>query len=307
MNAFDLIGASAPRPLPKWLPQVGALLAAGTVALFACRLPPLHTISWGELIGSAVACVLDVLLASAVAAWGICAISSRVLALDTRRLILRTSLAVLWIAPLALLIRENSSWAIVIVAVLVASVVKSICLPQDHLPQDHRQADFQTDVPADAQQSTVIDPNRSPFSLLESAPSFRLHTVGFGAVLCTEAGVVLALAGHPLTAAALVGVGSAVWTWSYTREAVLDPREFLALSRSPSSSRTLSVVALAIVITAAALLRYLPQSFGVRGFSIPSRNHTHQGLPDGDRRAELARARPFDDSDPPIRATSASS
>ena len=95
MNAFHLAGASAPRPLLKWLPQVAALLAAGAVALFVCRLPLLHTVSWGELIGSAVACVLEVFLASVVTVWGICTISSQTVVLDTRRLILQTSLTAL--------------------------------------------------------------------------------------------------------------------------------------------------------------------------------------------------------------------
>jgi hypothetical protein len=291
MNAFDQAGASAPRPLPQLLPQVGALLAAGAVALFACRLPLLHTVSWGELIGSAVECVLEVVLASAVTVWGICAISSRSLALDTRRLIVRSSLAALWIAPLALLLRENSPWAIAIAAVLVASVVKSIRLPQDSGPADFQESQFQESPP---QESLVLGPNGNPFSLLESAPSFRSQAFGGSAALCAEAGIGAAFAGYPFMAVALVAAASAVWTWSYTRIAL--PAGAQPYSSSGSSLRPLTIIALAIVITAAALVPYLPFSFGMRGFGVPSRTHSRRGFPQGEPGGQRSREKTFDTS-----------
>ena len=49
MNAFDLVGTSAPRPFPKWLPHVGGLLAAAFVASFVSHLPLVHTLSPGEI------------------------------------------------------------------------------------------------------------------------------------------------------------------------------------------------------------------------------------------------------------------
>jgi len=291
MNAFHLAGASTPRPLPKWLPQIGALLAAGAVTLFACRLPLLHTVSWGELIGSAVACVLEVLLASAATVWGICAISSRRIALDTRPLILQTSLAALWVAPLALLIRENSLWAIVIAAVLVASLVKSIRLSQESKAADFQESQLQESPP---QESTLLDTSGTPFSLLESAPSFRWQAFGGGAALCAEAGIGAALAGYAFTAAALVGGAAAVWTWSHARYA--SPYILLRSASSRSSSRPLWIVALAIVITAATLLPYLPQSFGMPGFGVPSRSHAHYGFPQGEPGGQRSREKTFDAS-----------
>lgn len=305
MNAFDLAGA-APRPLPKWLPTVGGLLAAGVVGLFACRLPLLHTISWSELIASAVACVLEVLLASAVTVWAICAISPRAIAPDLRRFILRTSLPALWIAPLALLLRENSPWAIVITVVLVASAIKSVHLTPDpglanvlgdvpvglpaHVPPDVPD-DVPADVPGDVQESRVLDPNRKAFSLLESAPSFRRQAFGGCAVLCAEAGIGAAIAGYMFAATVLVGSASAVWTWSYTRHASPHSRD-----ASRSSSRALWIIALAIAITAATLLPYLPQSFGMRGFGVASRSRTPQGFPQGEPGGRRSREKMFETS-----------
>ena len=289
MNAFDLAGA-APRPLPKWLPPLGGLLAAGTVALFACRLPLLHTISWGELIASAAACVLEVLLASATTVWAICAISPRAIAPDTRRFALRTSLPVLWIAPLALLIRENSPWAVVMTAMLVASFVKSVGLPQDSGWPEFQDSGIQE---PQAQESRIIDPNRNPFSPLESAPPFRRQVFGGGAALCAEAGIGAAFAGYPFTSVVLVSAASAVWTWSYTKIAF--PESGRRASSSPSSHAML-IVALAIVISAAALLPYLPHAFGVGGFGVPSRFHARRGFPQGELGGPRSRENTFEAS-----------
>ena len=289
MNAFHLAGASAPRPPLKWLPQVAALLAAGAVALFVCRLPLLHTVSWGELIGSAVACVLEVFLASVVTVWGICTISSQTVVLDTRRLILQTSLTALWIAPLTLLLRENSPWAIIVTAVLVASVVKSI-----RLPRDFGLADFHTDFQADAPQSTVPAPSRNPFRLLESAPSFRRQAFGGGAALCAEAGIGVALAGYAFPAALLVGSASAIWTWSQTTHA--SPHHPPRSASSPSTARVLWIIALVITITAGTLLPYLPHSFGMSGFGAPSRSHAHRGSPHGEPGGQRSREKTFEAS-----------
>jgi Ca2+/Na+ antiporter len=294
MNAFDLAGVSAPRPLTRWLPPVGGLLAAAAVALLACRLPTLHTVSWGELIGSAITCVLGVLLASAITVWGICFLSRRSIAFDTRRLVLRTSLIALWIAPLALLIREKSPWAIVITAVLVANFVRLVRFPQDIGRSAVEEFSPQESNP---DKSLNFDPNRNPFRLLESAPSVRQQAFGGSAALCAEAGIAAAFAGYPFTSVALVAAATAVWTWSYARIAL--PAGARPYSSSRSSSRPLSqplmIIALAIVITAAALLPYLPQSFG-GGFGVPSRSHARRRSPQGEPGGQRSRERTLEAS-----------
>jgi hypothetical protein len=251
------------------------LLAAGLVASFVCRLPLVYTLSPSELAGLAIQNVLEVFLVTAAVVWGLCAIPPGTTGLAARRLILRTSLDGIWLAPLALFIRENSAWAMVTAAVFVTKVVKSFRLLEDGPGL------------TDSEQSQLF-PYRNRFALPESSAGFWQQASGAGATLCAEAGAVAAFAGYSLTAAFLVGIASAVWTWSLTKGAQPDGGQ---PSSSPSSSRTLAIVGLAIVITAAALVRYLPHSFVVRGFGVPSRYHTHRGSPQGERGGQLVRSK----------------
>jgi len=269
MNAFDLVGTSAPRPFPRWLPPAGGLFAAGLVAAFVSHLPLVHTLSPGEILGVAVENVLEVFLASAAVVWGLCAIRPGTTGPDTRRLILGTSLDALWLAPLAVFIRENSVWVIVIAAVFATRAVKSFRLPQDASELSDREP-------------SLLLSHRNAFGLPQSS-AFWQQAFGAGATLCAEAGAIAAFAGDAFTSAFLVGIASAVWTWSFSRGAETDigqPRS------SQSSSRPLTMIALAIVITAAGLIPYLPHSFRMRGFGVPSSDHARQGFPQGGRRGQ---------------------
>jgi hypothetical protein len=263
MSAFDLLGTSAPRPFPKWLPSAAGLFAAGQVAAFVIRLPLVHTLSPGEILGLAVEGVSAVFLTSAAVAWGLCAIRPRTTGPDTRRLILRTSLDALWLAPLVLFIRENSVWVILIAAVFATRAVKAFRSPRDSSESTDRE-------------ESLLSFHWHAFRPLQSS-AFWQQACGAGATLCAEAGAIAAFAGDAFTSALLVGIASAVWTWSFTRGTQPDSRETLP-------SRPLSAIALAIIITAAGLLPYLPHSFRIRGFGVPSRAHARQGFSQGDQR-----------------------
>jgi hypothetical protein len=270
MNAFDLVGTSAPRPFPKWLPHVGGLLAAAFVASFVSHLPLVHTLSPGEILGLAFENVLEVFLASAAVAWGLCTIRPRPSGADTRRLILRTSLDALWLAPLALFIREDSLWAMPMAAVFVTRAVRSFRLLQDE------------PAPTDREESPLLF-HRNALGPPQSS-AFWQQASGAAATLCAEAGAIAALAGYSFTSAFLVGIASAVWTWSFTKGAQSDSGQ----PRS-SYSRPLPLVVLAIVITAAGLIQYLPHSFRIRGFGVPSRYHARQGFPQGAQHVQPGR------------------
>ena len=180
MNAFDLVGTSAPRPFPKWLPHVGGLLAAAFVASFVSHLPLVHTLSPGEILGLAFENVLEVFLASAAVAWGLCTIRPRPSGADTRRLILRTSLDALWLAPLALFIREDSLWAMPMAAVFVTRAVRSFRLLQDE------------PAPTDREESPLLF-HRNALGPPQSS-AFWQQASGAAATLCAEAGAIAALA-----------------------------------------------------------------------------------------------------------------
>ena len=271
MSTFDLVGTPAPRPVPKWLPSVGGLLAASVVAFFVCRWPQVHSLSVGELLGTAVENLLEVFLANALSVWALCAIRPRPVGLSIRPLILRTSLDALWLAPLALFLRENSPWAAAMAAVLMASIVNSLRSQQD---------------PPDSEESLLLSSDRIPFSVPESSPYFRRQIFGTGAALCAQTGALAAFARYPFTAVLLVGISSAVWTSAYTKDSPSDNRP---LSPSQSSSRILLIIALAAVFTVARLIPYLRHSYGIRGFGIPSRYDTRPRSHQGDRRGEPGR------------------
>jgi len=280
MSNLLTIRPSEPRSGLKWLPQIGGLLAAGIVSSFACRLPLLHSLSPGEILGSAIACVLEVLSAAAVTVWLLCAIQPQTTALETRRLIQRTSIDALWLAPLALFIRDDSPWAMAMAAVLVASVVKSF--------RSLHNSSAATDGDESSSQNGVT------LSLPQLPSRFWRQVSSAGAALCAQTAAFAALGGYPLTASLLAGASSAVWTWSFTHDSLPDNRHL-----SSPSSRKLLTVALAIIFTAASLMRYLPHTFWIRGHGIPSPNHAHQEFAPADRRAEPARAKAFEGSEFP--------
>ncbi len=262
MSTFDLVGTFAPKPFPKWLPLAGGLLAALTVATFVSRLPLVHTLSPAEILGLAIENVLEVFLVSAAVAWGLSAIRPRPSGADTCLLILRTSLDALWLAPLALFIREDSIWAMPMAAVFVTRAVTSFRSLRDEPGPIDREA-------------SPLFPLRTTLGAPQSS-TFWEQAAGAGATLCAEAGAIAAFAGYSFSSAFLVGIASAVWTWSFTRGAQPNAGQ----SPSPQfSSRPLSMIALAIVITAAGLIRYLPHSFRIRGFGVPSPYHARQGSP----------------------------
>ena len=282
MNAFDLVGASAPRQLPKWMPPIGGLIAAVLVACLVCRLPLVHTLSWGELIGSSVECVLAVFLAGAVGTWGLCAARTGTRETATWRTILGTSLDALWLAPLALFIRESSTWGMAVAVVLVASLARSFYFLRDR------------DEPGDTGESILLL-SRCEFTLSDSSPWFWRQTRAAGAALCAQTGALAGLAGYPFAGAAMVGISSAIWTWSFMRYASLDNAQSSASSQS--ASRSVLLLVLAIAFTAGGLIQYLPNTYWAIGFGVPSRQHWRHRLTPVDQSARPEGEKPSESGD----------
>lgn len=258
MSAFDAARTSEASALPMWLPPIGGLLAATLVASLAYPQPAPHSLSSGQLIASALERVLGVLLANMVIVWGLCAVSARKLWPRARLLISATSLNALWLAPLVPMVRENSPWALVVTAALVAGAVKSLQLAK-----------------ADVEESPAFDRDPARFRLLESR-GFWWQVRGSLAALSAQAGIFAALAGYPFYAAMLVATSSAVWTLSFTKYA--DHRFPVS---SHFASRASLFASLAIIFTAVGLLQYLRPMYGIRRFGLP--NFALQSPTRGDR------------------------
>lgn len=281
MNTFDSLGGSPPTTLSKYLPHTIGLLAAGVVASFACRLPPVHSLSRAELIGSSFERLLAVFLAYSVTAFILRLLRTGTRAGDALRQTLRTSLAALWLAPLALFIRENSVWALAVAVVFMASVARSFHLLQDRLLQSRDEQRDTTEL------AFLFFP--SEFSTAELSPWFWRQMWSTGAALCAQAGVLAGFAGYPFKGAILMGISSAVWTWSLIKDAPKGSPQPPAPSQF--AQRILVAVVIAAVFMAVGLSPYLRNTSGFGGFGVPSGRHASRRLVQvdlhGQRRGEM--------------------
>jgi hypothetical protein len=272
MNILNPTEASAPNPTVKWLPPAAGLLVGGAVASFASSLPLVHSLSFDQVIISSVERVLVVFLASAATILGLCSFQSRRSRLEARRLIWQTSLDALWLSPLALFIRENSIWAVAIAAVLVSSITKSFSLLQDQ--------DEQTDEPDVTCESQFL-------SLPQKSPWFWRQVCAAGAALSAQTGLLASFAGYSLIGVTLVGISSAVWTWSFVIYA--PPDEHQPYSPRHSKRHILVVAVLAILFMAGGLSRYLRETYSFGGSGVASNSHSSHHLAQLVKRGQRAR------------------
>jgi hypothetical protein len=255
VNTLDLTGASDPNPLRKWFAPVGGLLTAVAVSDLFCRLHPMRFVSWNGLIGSAAMGVLAVSLASAATMWGLRHIGQDAITRSAQRLILRTSLAASWLAPLALFLCEKSLWAIPVAALFLASVTRSL----------HALKDRSGTAEYGVYQALSLS-GYAP-GTLDSSLQFRRLCSACAAALCAEVGVIAGFIGYTFTAATMVGVSSAVVTW-FALEAHACSQQSRVLAGS--SSRVLLALAFAIVFTAAGLAPYAAHARHRGGFGMLS-------------------------------------
>jgi hypothetical protein len=261
------MGPVDPAEVPKArpLPAVGGLLVAGAVAASVCRLPRTYTLSWTEVIGAAVFPIVVVSLASIMAAWTLSALTPDIGKLELRRLVKETWLHALWLAPLAILIRERSLWTVVIAAAFAVVVMQSIRPVQDR--------------------SGLVSAEESLLRSLRSDNlplSFRHDPqISFSAALLVQIGMLVALAGQMFPAAALVGTGFAIWTWSSARGASEHHGQCSAV---PSyQERSFVVVGLVLLIMIGALLPYLPNTHGLGHFGSVQGNRRVRAASGGDQ------------------------
>lgn len=262
MNAPDLARDSIPYHFRNW-PSIGGLIAAGIVAFLMCGFPPRHFLSLGQLIGSAVERVFVILSASAVTICVLGAMQRAEHEHPERLLMLRTTFDALWFAPLALFVCEDSGWAAAIIAVLVVSIIKSFRCHEDHSRQVEDEA-----TPAYSLAGTTIE-------VWEAQSWFFPQLSALCAAMLAQSGAAASVVSHPFAGAILVGIGSAIGTWSFTADASTDERE---LRLSAQRWRTLLVLMLTILFTAVGLARYLVPGHRFAGFGIPSRHHARRGF-----------------------------
>ena len=239
--------------------EISALTFAGAIAATACRLPSKRFSSWSELWAAALVRMLAVAIASMGAAWAFSALSPNLSRGSSRRVVLETSLNALWLAPLALFIRENSIWAIATAALAAVLATQSLRGFQSSLAS------------AGAEESLLFSlrPDTLPLSF-KHAP--QISTL---AALCVQTGILAAFAGNSFSAALLVGIAFAAWTWSYVGDAPISDRQHF---RSAAEARSLMLVTLTFLFVMGALFPYLQTSRGYGRFGVSIGNH---GWPPG--------------------------
>lgn len=222
-----------------------ALAAAGLVvagiAAASIGLPRTTLPSIASLLGEALQRVLAVSLVGVVTVAILCAVLPNTRKAYAQHITAQTSLAVLWLAPLALLMQEHSAWTAVIAAVLGVVAVRSM-----------RHA--LTWVPGQDSLIQSLHPDDLPLRFKYSAQ------ISAGAAFSAQIGVLATLGGYTLAGTLLVMASFAVWSWSFAWYATQhdDPKNDddrqLALK---FAGRRLLAVALAIFLTAAGLMPFL--------------------------------------------------
>lgn len=194
MDAFDPAQATASSSVTKLLPAVAGLLVAAVVA-FSAASPPTHYLSWTGVLTFALQRLFAVSLASALTVAILCAALSRRNYLDSHFLLVQTSRAAIWLAPLALLIRANSAWTLVAVAAFAILLTPSLRSsgPRTLDPEDSVLLSLRPDI-------------------LPLFPKLRPQ-ISVAAALCAQTGMLTFFAGYRVSGSILFGAAVCTWTW----------------------------------------------------------------------------------------------
>jgi len=241
-NALDPLRNPSSPAVAKWGPLAAGVVAAALASWIRCPAPPPHSLSWRDLAGFAITGVLVTFIASAMVVLTAYATLSRWADLEVPGITLRTALASVWLAPLAVFLAGTSSWSMAVTAVLVASVTQLVCsrreLPGHGAPK----------APGDLSAPQLFRQSREPPLIERLLPALC-------ASVSVQAGGIAALTGHIFPAAALSGVGTAVIAWRSGTSA--DYREPPPRKSARPTRRAGLVLALATILTAAGLTPYL--------------------------------------------------
>jgi hypothetical protein len=229
-----------PKIILTRVPAAG-LIAAAITAIAIGHLPPPHFVSRNALLISAAGRVGLIFLSSALSNFSFYR-TKGISGISAWRTATRASIGALWLAPLALFVSEDSSWALVVTAIFVVSVGLTF-----------RRARNSSDENYDAPRSMLGD------GTLQASRS-RTHLFAAAAALIAEVGAVSGGVGFLFGGTLLVAIGCIVWVWSLNRE-------WLLAADSDSRSGAKLAFTIAVVLTAIGLLPYLSRGYGSGGYA----------------------------------------
>lgn len=242
MDRSDPAQATVLSSFTRRQPAVAGLLVAAVVA-FSAASPPTHYLSWASLLTFAVQRLLAVSLACVLTVAVLSAILSPGKHLDTQLLLVQTSRAAIWLAPLALLMRANSALTLLAAAAFAILITPSM---RSSGPR-----------PLDPEDSVLVSLRPD---ILPLFPKVRPR-ISVLAALGAQTGILAFFAGYPVGGSILFGAAVCTWAW------------WSAASANSLASQSHSVpgVLLAMIFTFAALLPYL---HGAAGLGLGS-SHQH--------------------------------
>ena len=212
---------------------LAGLFAAALTAFSVSHLPGIHFSSWGSLLVGAVSGVLLVSLAAFVGSLGTRRSASHPMPWHPA---LRAALIAAWIAPLALLSREDSIWTLPVTGILVA--VGGIALWPFH----------------DSAEPATPPADSVDLFLLLKSQSWSRQAAAFGAVVCAEAGAMIGASRHLLAGTFLVMLAVGAWLFVFRENWKLRSEEMHA-------RRAVCVAAFAILFTVIGLLPLLRRGY----------------------------------------------
>ena len=256
----------------RFLPALAGLVVAAWVADSVCLVPTRFLSGW-QLLRTACDDVLVVSLASVITVTLISVILARTLTREFDHLVIQTSLAALWLAPLALFVHERSFWTLLISAAFAIAATRLFgpAPPPAGTPSE----------------SLILSLNPDGLPLSHRSQPF----VSVAAAFCVQIAVLAAADGRMLSAAALAGVAFSVWTWTSPR---FGPSPSTMPAHARSQSPHLPIAALAVVATLLALFPFLriPGSH----LSVGYLSRGHRPVPTGDSLGPRSRPRAPDGS-----------
>ncbi len=231
---------SVSRSTAEWMPLWACLVTAFVVAWLACPVPPQHLLEWDELLLSAVAYVVIVLVVSAaVAAIGFALIPRRTL-FNSYVVIVRLLAGAAWFAPLVIFGWLRARWAVVVAVLMAVTLTRTI----RHFGIVAEAG--QTATPASLMSDTLTE---KMFQIAEGPSPLRPLLYPFFIVICIQAGAMIAAAGYNLAAAIVLGLSTVMLVWSF-------PSHPVGLSKKGVSFLVLTVV-LAFFLTAVGLAPFV--------------------------------------------------
>lgn len=240
---FRLVDDSSPGVVAQGAPLLVGLFVTACFVWWLRPVPPSAAFSWSGLASSATGHVLFASIMAAVAVVSIARLAPDKGKRNAGPLAFYTAACAVWLTPLAVLLSEASLWAVIPAAFLALGLVTTF--------RSYRNAPGR--VPALELVEETGTPALFHVTSLRQAEEWRAASLSASILL--QAALVTVLIDSPIGAAAFTLSGGAVLMWNSMRESASGepPPTF----SSKVVARALGMTVLAIVLTAAGLLRYL--------------------------------------------------